>query len=126
MNFLAATVAEDRKSVTLAGGDGGGGTVSLALARPASTPGGAAVTLGIRPEHLHPDESGPLSFEVELAEPLGADTLLHGRFGPGRDLVTVRQGGHVLASPGERRRFRAEPGHLHLFEPGIGRRLADA
>ncbi|MCA0305628.1 MAG: sn-glycerol-3-phosphate import ATP-binding protein UgpC [Proteobacteria bacterium] len=124
MNFLAATVTEDRRSVTLPGGDGGA-AVTLALPRPASIPGGAAVTLGIRPEHLHPDDNGPLAFEVELAEPLGADTLLHGRFGPGRELVTVRQGGHVLAKPGERRHFRAEPGHLHLFEPGTGKRLAD-
>ena len=69
---------------------------------------------------------GPLQFEVELAEPLGADTLLHGRFGEARELVTVRQGGHVLAKPGEKRHFKVEPGHLHLFDSQTGRRIADA
>jgi sn-glycerol 3-phosphate transport system ATP-binding protein len=52
--------------------------------------------------------------------------LLHGRFGEARELVTVRQGGHVLAKPGEKRHFKAEPGHLHLFDSQTGRRIADA
>ena len=96
------------------------------MARPTSAPAGTAVALGIRPEHLHPAADGPLEFDVELAEPLGADTLLHGRFGEARELVTVRQGGHVLAKPGEKRRFAAEPGHLHLFDSQTGKRIADA
>ena len=40
--------------------------------------------------------------------------------------MTVRQGGHVLAKPGEKRRFTAEPGHLHLFDSQTGKRIADA
>ena len=63
---------------------------------------------------------------IELAEPLGADTLLHGRFGSARELVTVRQGGHVIARPGENRHFKTDPGHLHLFDTQTGKRLADA
>ncbi len=124
MNFLAAKVGPDRQSVDLAAT--GAGPIRLPLAQPTSAGAGAAVALGIRPEHLHPDPDGPLQFEVELAEPLGADTLLHGRFGSARELVTVRQGGHVIARPGENRRFKAEPGHLHLFDSQTGKRLADA
>ena len=84
------------------------------------------VAVGIRPEHLHPAADGALEFEIELAEPLGADTLLHGRFGEAREVVTVRQGGHVLAKPGEKRRFKAEPEHIHLFDSQTGKRIADA
>ena len=124
MNFLAAKVGQDRKSVDLAGVDAGG-SISIALARPTSAPAGTAVALGVRPEHLHPASDGPLQFEVELAEPLGADTLLHGRFGAARELVTVRQAGHVIARPGEMRRFKAESGHLHLFDSQTGKRFAD-
>ena len=80
----------------------------------------------MRPEHLLPSPDGVLEFEIEMAEPLGADTLLHGRFGEARELVTVRQTGHVIARPGEKRHFKAEPGHLHLFDSQSGRRLADA
>jgi sn-glycerol 3-phosphate transport system ATP-binding protein len=125
MNFLAAKVGPGRKSVDLAG-TGAGGTISLELARPTSASAGTAVALGIRPEHLHPAADGPLQFEVELAEPLGADTLLHGRFGSAHELVTVRQGGHVIARPGENRRFKADPGHLHLFDSQTGKRIAEA
>ena len=60
------------------------------------------------------------------AEPLGADTLLHGRFGSARELVTVRQGGHVTAQPGEKRRFSIGATRLHLFDSQTGRRIADA
>jgi sn-glycerol 3-phosphate transport system ATP-binding protein len=125
MNFLAAKVGQDRKSVDLAG-TAANGAISLPLALPTSAPAGTAVALGVRPEHLHPVADGPLQFEVELAEPLGADTLLHGRFGAARELVTVRQGGHVIARPGEMRHFKAEPGHLHLFDSQTGKRFADA
>ena len=124
MNFLAAKVGQDRKSVDLAGTNANG-AISLPLARPTSAAVGTAVALGVRPEHLHPADDGPLQFEVELAEPLGADTLLHGRFGAARELVTVRQGGHVIARPGEMRHFKAEPGHLHLFDSQTGKRFAD-
>jgi sn-glycerol 3-phosphate transport system ATP-binding protein len=124
MNFLAAKVGQNGRSVDLAGTGTPG--VSLPLARTTAAPAGTAVALGIRPEHLHPADDGPLAFDVELAEPLGADTLLHGRFGEARELVTVRQGGHVLARPGEKRHFKAEPGHLHLFDSQTGRRIADA
>ena len=124
MNFLAAKVAAGGKAVEIAGLGISG--VALPLARPTSAPGGTAVALGIRPEHLLPASDGPLEFTIELAEPLGADTLLHGHFGDARELVTVRQGGHVLAKPGEKRRFRADPGHLHLFDSQTGKRIADA
>jgi sn-glycerol 3-phosphate transport system ATP-binding protein len=124
MNFLAAKVGQDRKSVDLAGTNANG-AISLPLAQPTSAAVGAAVALGVRPEHLHPAADGPLQFEVELAEPLGADTLLHGRFGAAREVVTVRQGGHVIARPGEMRHFKAEPGHLHLFDSQTGKRFAD-
>jgi sn-glycerol 3-phosphate transport system ATP-binding protein len=125
MNFLAAKVGTDRRSVELVG-TGSNGPINLPLPRPTTAPAGAAVALGVRPEHLHPASDGPLQFQVELAEPLGADTLLHGRFGTGHELVTVRQGGHVIARPGENRHFKAEPGHLHLFDSQTGKRFADA
>src|SRR5688572_25367366 len=69
MNFLAAKVGQDRKSVDLAGTNANG-AITLPLAQPTSAAVGTAVALGVRPEHLHPAADGPLQFEVELAEPL--------------------------------------------------------
>jgi len=124
MNFLAAKVGEGRKSVDLAGT--GAKQVSLPLAVATSAAPGTPVALGLRPEHLLPQSDGPLEFEIELAEPLGADTLLHGRFGDARELITVRLGGHVTAKPGELRRFTIGATRLHLFDSQTGKRIADA
>ncbi|WP_289295486.1 sn-glycerol-3-phosphate import ATP-binding protein UgpC [uncultured Reyranella sp.] len=124
MNFLAGKVSAGSRAIELAGT--GAVHVTLPLAVPTVAPAGTPVAVGIRPEHLHPAADGALEFEIELAEPLGADTLLHGRFGEAREVVTVRQGGHVLAKPGEKRRFKAEPEHIHLFDSQTGKRIADA
>ena len=124
MNFLAAKVGSDGKSVDLAAA--GARPVSLPLAVTSSAAPGTPVAVGLRPEHLLPSSDGPLEFSIELAEPLGADTLLHGRFGAARELVTVRQGGHVTAQPGELRRFSIGATRLHLFDSQSGRRIADA
>ncbi len=91
MNFLAGKGRPGRQ-VGRSAGTNANGAINMPLARPTSAPAGSAVALGVRPEHLHPAADGPLRFEVELAEPLGADTLLHGRFGAARELVTVRRG----------------------------------
>jgi len=37
------------------------------------------VKIGIRPEHLIVDSAGPIELEVGFTEPLGANTLMHGR-----------------------------------------------
>jgi len=124
MNFLAAKVGEGGKSVDLAGT--GAKPVSLPLAVPTSATPGTPVAVGLRPEHLLPSSDGPLEFEIEMAEPLGADTLLHGRFGAARELITVRQGGHVTAAPGEVHRFTIGATRLHLFDSQSGRRIPDA
>ncbi|UYN94470.1 MAG: sn-glycerol-3-phosphate import ATP-binding protein UgpC [Enhydrobacter sp.] len=124
MNFLAGRVAGGRTGVELAGA--AAAQVVLPIAQPTSAQPGTSVAVGMRPEHLRPAADGPLEFEIELAEPLGADTLLHGRFGEARELVTVRQPGHVLARPGERRRFEADAAHLHLFDSQTGKRIAEA
>jgi sn-glycerol 3-phosphate transport system ATP-binding protein len=124
MNFLAAKVGEGRKTVDLAGT--GARQVTLPLAMATSAAPGTPVALGLRPEHLLPEGNGPLEFEIELAEPLGADTLLHGRFGDARELITVRLGGHVTARPGELRRFTIGTTRLHLFDSQNGRRIPDA
>jgi len=124
MNFLAGKVGEGGRAVDLTGN--GSPRLSLPLNVATTASAGTAVAVGIRPEHLQPAADGPLEFEIELAEPLGADTLLHGRFGTANELVTVRQAGHVQAKPGEKRRFKAEPTHLHLFDSHTGKRIADA
>ena len=109
MNFLAAKV-----------GRTAGRSISRAPARSRCSLPLARADLGARPARRWRSACGPStccrratgrsSSTIELAEPLGADTLLHGRFGDARELVTVRQGGHVTApSPARSAASRSAP-----------------
>jgi sn-glycerol 3-phosphate transport system ATP-binding protein len=83
------------------------------------------VTVGIRPEHIIPDPDGPLSMTVQMGEPLGANTLLHGRMSGTRDAFTVSLGGVHHAVTGDVIRFSVDPLNLHFFDPKTGERLPD-
>ena len=82
-----------------------------------------AIKLGVRPEHLIADDAGPISVKIKLAEPLGANTLLHGAVEDAADSFTVSlQGVHQLSLDGTARNFRIEQGKAHIFDAGSGLR----
>ncbi|HEX4261406.1 MAG TPA: sn-glycerol-3-phosphate ABC transporter ATP-binding protein UgpC [Acetobacteraceae bacterium] len=77
----------------------------------------AKLTVGIRPEHVVVDGAG-LPMQVNLVEPLGSETLLHGRVGQGTE-ITVKVTGAAPSAP--HLRFPREA--LHLFDAATGRRM---
>ncbi|OOY24118.1 sn-glycerol-3-phosphate ABC transporter ATP-binding protein UgpC [Thioclava sediminum] len=82
------------------------------------------VSLGIRPEHLHPDDNGPLTLNVTLSEPLGANTLLHGTLeGRGEAMTAALPGVHMEKQAVEQVRLSVNAEDLHLFDPKTGQRL---
>ncbi len=83
-----------------------------------------SVKLGIRPEHLSLDENGPLEVAVQMAEPLGANTLLHGRLTGTQEVMTVSLPGvHPIEDRRPTVRFSIASEQMHLFDPDTGRRL---
>ena len=121
MNFLAADVATDGATASLAGG--------ARLRLPGVVPrlAGRRVTLGIRPEHLHPADADAAAFrlQVQLVETLGADSLAHGILTGNGDGLTVRLPGGVNLHEGDSLSLAVDPGELHFFDPETGLRLAD-
>jgi sn-glycerol 3-phosphate transport system ATP-binding protein len=116
MNFLPATVTADGG---LALGDG------TRLPLPPSTgplAPGRALTVGVRPEHLASGPESGLTVTVELAEQLGADTIVHGRLGDGATLL-ARLPGPSRVAMGERLRLTVDAEQLHLFDRETGRRV---
>ncbi|WP_281983423.1 sn-glycerol-3-phosphate import ATP-binding protein UgpC [Thalassorhabdomicrobium marinisediminis] len=110
MNVLDATVQ--------------GGVLHLGGATmPAPTTAAGKVTVGLRPEHAIADPAGPLSLTVQMGEPLGANTLLHGRIGVGSEAFTISLPGVHHATAGERIAFRVLPENLHFFDPETGARI---
>ncbi|WP_420862590.1 sn-glycerol-3-phosphate import ATP-binding protein UgpC [Algirhabdus cladophorae] len=83
------------------------------------------VTVGIRPEHIITDPAGPLSITVQMGEPLGANTLLHGRITGSNDAFTLSLAGVHHAVTGEAMQFGVDPANLHFFDPETGVRLDD-
>ena len=95
----------------------GGGSV------PASGGPHGPVTIGLRPEHLHPAPEGPIAMRVRMSEPLGASTLLHGELeGTALPIVASLPGVHRGGS-GQTVRLAVEPGGIHLFDRGSGERI---
>ena len=83
-----------------------------------------ALKLGIRPEHLALDGAGPLEAVVQMAEPLGANTLLHGHIADTGSLITISLPGvHPIEGHHANMRFSVVPEHMHLFDSKTGRRL---
>jgi sn-glycerol 3-phosphate transport system ATP-binding protein len=95
---------------------------------------GRPATIGLRPEHLtEANGTAPpsLRMTVDLVEPLGADTLAHGRIaangaggspGAGHDLTVRLPGGRAVAE-GDALALSVAPEHVHLFDPETAARL---
>jgi len=116
MNLLPATLVHGGTAAQLAAGP----TVPFADGRRAG-PEGHALTIGIRPEHLAIGPGG-IALEVDLIEPLGSETLIHGHLpGAPADTLVVKLTGH--APSGERLPVTVPPEHMHVFDAASGRRL---
>ncbi len=87
---------------------------------------GRDVLIGVRPEHFEPctESDAMLTVNVDLVEPLGSDTLVHGRVGEasGSTRVAVRLHQSVVAQTG-RLAVRYDPKHRHFFDATSGLRL---
>jgi len=115
MNFLPAELARDGSAAQLVAGP----LIPFADGR---RPGanGHRITIGIRPEHL---AQGPgLDLLIDLIEPLGSETLVHGHLtgGEAQSLVVKLAG---PAPPGDRLEVQPLPEHVHVFDQASGRRI---
>ncbi|MFV0332780.1 MAG: ABC transporter ATP-binding protein [Tropicimonas sp.] len=121
MNFFDATVTgQDAGGITLRLNGQQDATYSLPLeARLAE---GAAVVVGIRPEHLALTEDGAgLRVTVDVAEELGGISYQHGTL-EGGDPVIFQQTGARHGMRGTIQTVSPEPGRIFLFD-GEGNRL---
>ena len=119
MNFLEATVHSEGKWVEIAGAG------RFDLERPTAGHRGEKIIVGIRPEHLEAAGGGKASLRlrVEHTELLGADTLVHGRFGNSLTLLTVRLPSIHHLQRDEILPLSLQPRDLHLFDRASGLRI---
>ena len=83
-----------------------------------------SLKIGFRPEHVVPDENGSLSIAIKMTEPLGANTLLHGRLiGLDAPITVSLAGVHHFSQNTEPLRFGVPDNQIHVFDAGSGKRL---
>jgi len=128
MNFLSARIVANGAGVAVAPDGGAPLGVPKALEALASRHVGKAVTLGLRPEHITNawtddvrDALAPVNVKVELAEPLGADTLIFSKIGE-REIV-CRVNPQASARVGETLALHANMSCMHLFDAKSGAAL---
>ena len=114
MNFLPGTVRDGLLEL------GDGVSVPLPASMREKAGEGAAITFGIRPEHLQFAETG-MPFVVENAEALGADSLIHGKLGA--HAAVVRADGHVRCEAGAQLKVVPAENKFYFFDTASGRRL---
>lgn len=93
-------------------------------ARKAAAGGGREVLLGIRPEHIRlcgEGEAGASSVDVELSEPMGAETHVH--LGTGATKFIVRAGPADRPAAGQKAHVVFDAARMHLFDPASGEAL---
>jgi sn-glycerol 3-phosphate transport system ATP-binding protein len=76
------------------------------------------VTLGIRPEHI--SLPGPLRLTTDLIEPLGSESVVHGRLASGETMALRLPGAPPSAAVLE---IAPRSEHLHVFDAETGKRL---
>ncbi|WP_151703546.1 sn-glycerol-3-phosphate import ATP-binding protein UgpC [Nitrincola alkalilacustris] len=83
------------------------------------------LVLGLRPEHLEACEMPDADFvlQVEMVEPLGADTLLYGRLPGNEDLMVAEQSGKIRYERGTKVPLRVDRSSIHLFDKDSQRRI---
>ena len=84
------------------------------------------VKIGLRPEHLLQDPNGTIEIVIQISEPLGANTLLHGKLMKTGDKITVSiPGVYVPENKNAKMRFSVDPVNIHLFDPKSEKRLTE-
>ena len=128
MNFLKARLEANGDGLAVVPDGGTGLKLPRHLAERYGKHTGANITLGLRPEHLtnawtEHDRGAlaPLQLKVEIAEPLGADTLIFSRIGE-REIV-CRVTPEAGAMTGAQLTLQANMNHMHLFDSESGMAL---
>jgi multiple sugar transport system ATP-binding protein len=114
MNFLTAEVAGQReRAIEVAGKSG----FKVAIPVEAESPvAGAALTVGVRPEHLRIADPGKgmLAGEVQITEHLGGETFVYVAL-PSGEAAVVEVKGQVAPRAGERVGVEFDPADCHFF-----------
>ena len=124
--FAAQFIGSPSMNIVKGSAEGGRVTLENGAALNSNSKHQGEVMVGIRPEHLEQNPEGPLELQVTASEPLGANTLVHGRLTKSEgDFTASLPGVHIHSKASGSLRFSIPPEKVHLFDPGTGKRIED-
>jgi sn-glycerol 3-phosphate transport system ATP-binding protein len=116
MNFLPAVLTDSARAAKLEAGP-----LLRFVGGQRKGADGKALIIGIRPEHIEINPGG-VPLMIDLIEPLGSETLVHGRLAaPGEAALVARLSGRAPEGEILPVGFPAEA--IHVFDAESGRRL---
>ena len=120
MNMIDGHVSEDRHSLI----NGHSSLICFDTQLPCQA--GAAISLGIRPEHLRTEGTGQgkVELNVSFREQLGADTLVHGVLVESQTPLAIRLQGVHEGKQGTILSTNFSMADMHLFDDQSGRRIS--
>ncbi|WP_018153078.1 ABC transporter ATP-binding protein [Leeia oryzae] len=118
MNFIEGTVAAGDNGPVLLTEGGGAFPLPASAAQP-----GQKVTLGIRPEHIDTVSSGPITANVNVVEPTGAETHFYGKIADVAICVAAHR--RLDVAPGQQVHLAFPLDKIHLFDTPSGQRIND-
>ncbi|MEO3431942.1 sn-glycerol-3-phosphate ABC transporter ATP-binding protein UgpC [Inquilinus sp. CAU 1745] len=123
MNFLDATVTEERGEPALRLADGAMLPIPAERAATFSSLSGRRITFGLRPEHMAGGQTGAavITLTPRTIEPLGPHTLLIGRSEGAA--VTAQVDAHYVCEPDQPTPITCDMTKMHLFDPETGKAL---
>ncbi|WP_163266268.1 ABC transporter ATP-binding protein [Chelativorans alearense] len=130
MNFIEAQVVAEGDGLQVAPAGGPPLAIPRSRVERYRRHAGRSVILGIRPEDVtntwteesrDRESAVSLNVPVEIAEPLGSDTLIFARLG-GAEIV-CRASGTTAPASGSTIRLNAHMDRMHLFDPDSGMAL---
>lgn len=113
MNIMGATV------------ENGSAVLENGISLPCNIETTADVKIGLRPEHLILDPKGEIELMPLLAEPLGANTLIHGKLnGTSHSMTASVSGVFELGQNPNAICFSIEQKNMHVFGAKDGQRIS--
>lgn len=118
MNFIEGKIGSDHKSISVAN------DTTFKITR-TDLDENQPITVGVRPEHLSLGDHEKIKFKLkaELVEPLGADTLIHGRLENFVDDIIIRVNGQERIAVNDIIPVCLSEKDLYLFDTKTGLKI---
>ena len=124
--FAAQFIGSPAMNLIKANSDGNNLTLENGISLKCSTNFMGEVLAGLRPEDLIPNKNGEIVIQIDILEPIGASTIIHGRLkNSDIKIISMVQGLINQKAMQKELSFSISPDSVHLFDRKLGKRISE-